>query len=133
VIILLDQFTRNAFRGSPNAYAFDHRARELCHDGLALGADRHLTPVERLFFYLPLLHSEHLPDQQRSVACFAQLLPQTPPHQQHYFASWLAIARRCRRTIRLFGRFPHRNPILNRPSTIAERAWMALPALPRRR
>lgn len=129
LIILMDQFARNAFRGSAKAYAFDARARELCLGGLASGADRDLAPLERHFFYLPLLHSERLPDQDRSVDCFRQLLAEASAAQRHHFAAWARLARRQRRVIRRFGRFPHRNTVLARWPTALERAFLAAVAV----
>ena len=78
LIVLLDQLPRNAFRGTPNAFASDEKAREVCLDGVANAADRVLTPVERHFFYLPLLHSEKLADQEQSVTFFQRLRHQAP-------------------------------------------------------
>ncbi|MEO9188832.1 MAG: DUF924 family protein [Acetobacteraceae bacterium] len=126
LIILLDQFPRNAFRGRPKAYAFDARAATLCHEGIAANADRGLAPIEQLFFTLPLLHSERLSDQRQSVERFKHLLARAPRHQRRYFAAWLGLARRHRAVIRLFGRFPHRNGIIGRQSTGAERAFLTL-------
>ena len=126
LIILLDQLTRNAFRGSAKAYAYDHRAARLCRDGIAIGADRGLAAVERVFFYLPLLHSERLADQRLGVARFVHLLAQAPAHQNRYFAAWVALGRRHRAIIRFFGRFPHRNAVLGRRSSVAERTFLAL-------
>ncbi len=115
LIILMDQLTRNAFRGSAAAYSLDREAVRLCHDGIRLGIDRSLSPVERLFFYLPLLHSELLSDQQQGVQRLAQLRADTAGSAAAAdFAAWLRLARRHRRTIRCFGRFPHRNAILGR-------------------
>jgi len=129
LIILLDQMTRNAFRGSAKAYAFDARATELCLGGLAVGANRELKPIEQLFFYMPLLHSENLSDQQRGVECFEYLRAQAPSHIARHFAAWVGTARRHRAIIRHFGRFPHRNAILGRKSTVAELAFLGISAL----
>jgi uncharacterized protein (DUF924 family) len=129
LIILLDQLARNAFRNSAKAYAFDAHARNLCHEGLTIGADRELGPVERLFFYLPLLHSEDLQDQQQSVECFERLLAQAPSGQTRQFAGWIDVARRQRGIIKRLGRFPHRNAALGRASTPAEQAFLVLNTL----
>jgi uncharacterized protein (DUF924 family) len=132
LIILLDQFPRNAFRGSARAFALDGRTIDLCRDGLAWGDDRSLAAVERLFFYMPLLHSERRDDQAQSVRCFAQLLEEAPAPQRRYFVTWLRLARRQRLVIRLFGRFPHRNGALGRRSTAAEQAFLVATSLGRR-
>ena len=125
LIVLLDQLPRNAFRGSPEAYAFDRRAVELCLQGLALGADEVLRPIERQFFYMPLLHSERLADQRRSVECFQRLRTVASGSQSRHFASWAQVAHRSRRIIGWFGRFPHRNAALGRVSRPAERVFLA--------
>ncbi len=73
LIIVLDQLSRNILRGDPETYAADERARALTKAGLALAHDRELRPIERLYFYLPLEHSESLADQERCVALMQQL------------------------------------------------------------
>ena len=78
LILLLDQFTRNAWRGSARAYRYDARAVALCREGLERGADRALAPLEREFFYMPLLHSERLNDQRPGLACLKRLLAEAP-------------------------------------------------------
>ncbi len=125
LIILLDQLTRNAFRGSAAAFAFDPEALRLCAEGLASGADRELAPVERQFFYLPLLHSEQLADQRRSIACFKTLAAEARGPQGRHFTAWIRIARRSRWIIAAFGRFPHRNAVLGRRSTLPEAGFLA--------
>ena len=82
LILLTDQWPRNVHRGSARAYAGDDAARRLCLDGLALGHDRPLKPLERLFFYLPLEHSESLADQERAVALIGALEQHAPPGAQ---------------------------------------------------
>ena len=124
LILLMDQFTRNAFRSSAEAYALDARAVRLCLEGLATGHDRSLTPIERLFFYLPLLHSERLADQTSGVECFRLLRAQVQGHETRYFRAWLRLARRHRRVIARFGRFPHRNAILGRRATLREHIFL---------
>lgn len=124
LIVLLDQFPRNAFRGSAEAYASDARARAICREGIAAGADRALAPIERLFFYLPLMHSEAAPDQKRSVACFTDLAVRAGPGYAAFFTAWSRRARRQRGIITAFGRFPHRNARLGRRSRISERLYL---------
>ncbi len=126
LIVLLDQFPRNAFRGSAEAYSFDARARAICHEGLAARADRGLAPIERLFFYLPLMHSEHLADQRQSVACFARLSAEAEPRSAAFFAAWTRRARRQRAIVWMFGRFPHRNAALCRTAGIGERVYLRM-------
>jgi uncharacterized protein (DUF924 family) len=124
LIILMDQFTRNAFRGSTEAYALDASAVRICIEGLRNGADRELTPIERMFYYLPLLHSENLADQERSVERFALLRTEVMADQTRYFRGWLRLARRHRRVIARFGRFPHRNAIFERRTTLQEHLFL---------
>ena len=103
LVVLLDQFPRNAFRGTPRMYAADALAREVATAAIDAGHDRAVPMELQLFFYLPFGHSENLNDQERSVA-LAQRLGQ--PNVSH--------AERHRDIIQRFGRFPHRNPILGR-------------------
>ncbi len=124
LIIVMDQLTRNAFRDTAEAYALDPRAAGLCIEGVAQGLDRTLTPIERMFFYLPLLHSERLADQEHGIECFRRLSAEARGAQALYFRSWFRLARRHRRIIARFGRFPHRNAILGRTTTVQE--WMFL-------
>jgi uncharacterized protein (DUF924 family) len=127
LIILIDQFCRNIFRGSPRAFAHDHLARRWCLDGIARGVDRELRPIERVFFYLPLEHSESLVDQNRSVELYARLLDEVPQNQKQPFSVFLQFAQKHREIIEQFGRFPHRNAILGRESTLAEVEFLKQP------
>lgn len=127
LLLLLDQFTRNIYRGSAKAYAADPLALELTEAGLAAGQDRELTLVQRAFFYLPLEHSERLEDQLRSVQLFEALLVDAPPEFQSLCGSFLDYAIRHRDIIARFGRFPHRNATLGRPSTVEETAFLTQP------
>lgn len=124
LIVLTDQFPRNMHRDTPEAFAFDHFARAWCEAGLALGADQALRPIERVFFYLPLEHSEVLADQERAVALFEALAGEGNTALQPTLASNLDFARRHRDIIARFGRFPHRNHILGRASTPEEVAFL---------
>ena len=117
LIILLDQFTRNIFRGTPRVYEFDHIARKLTLDGVSLGFDLELYPIERQFFYLPLMHSEDLDLQESSLKLF-HALKESSDHS--YFADVETYAKSHAKTIKTFGRFPHRNALLNRENTPAE-------------
>jgi uncharacterized protein (DUF924 family) len=113
LVILLDQFPRNAFRGTPRMYATDTTARLAAAVAILGGHDRAVEPELALFFYLPFAHSEELADQDRSVALVRRL-----------GAHHLAKAERHRGIIRRFGRFPHRNPILGRTMTAEEQAYL---------
>jgi uncharacterized protein (DUF924 family) len=124
-IIVLDQFSRNVFRGTPRAFAQDEQALNLCKDGLALGEDAGLSEAERVFYYLPLEHSESLDDQAKSIARFAALHAEARPGFEAFTKSTLDYARLHQDAIRQFGRFPHRNAILARTSTPEELEWLA--------
>ena len=106
-VIVLDQFSRNMFRGTPAAYAADPLALRLSQAAIAAEFDRGLSVRERPFLYMPFQHSEDLAVQRRSVALFAEL---GMPEQ-------LGFAEEHRAIIERFGRFPHRNVILGRRST----------------
>ena len=127
LIILTDQLPRNIYRDSPQAFAFDTRALEWSLDGIESSVDRWLRPIERVFFYLPLEHSERLEDQERSVAMFRELLPSVDPDQQEIFESYLNFAILHRDVVARFGRFPHRNRILGRTSTPEELYFLSQP------
>ena len=117
LVIVLDQFPRNIFRGTPRAFATDAMALATAKRAIESGFDRRLRPVERLFLYLPFEHAESLADQERSVALSKTLDD----------AGSLDYAERHRAIIARFGRFPHRNAILGRASTPEEIAFLAEP------
>ena len=114
LILLLDQFPRNAFRGTERMYATDASARKAASLALAAGYDRAFPPELRKFFVLPFAHSEDLADQERSVALARRLGADDLAHAEHH-----------RDIVRRFGRFPHRNQILGRPSTPEETEYLA--------
>lgn len=118
LIIVLDQFPRNMFRGTPEAYRSDKRALAAAKVALDRRFDRRIPEPERQFFYLPLMHSEDLPDQERCVRLIKLRMPETGERN-------LEHARRHREVIRRFGRFPSRNPILGRADTEDERRYRA--------
>jgi uncharacterized protein (DUF924 family) len=127
LILLVDQFSRNLFRGDARAFEHDALARRWSHDGIRTGDDRALRPIERVFFYLPLEHAESLVDQQRAVQLFANLRDEAPAALLGDFAGFLDYARRHHDVIARFGRFPHRNGALGRESTAEEIAFLAQP------
>jgi uncharacterized protein (DUF924 family) len=127
LILLTDQFPRSIYRDSAKAFAFDPTALALCRGGLAAQIDTQLRPIERVFFYLPLEHSEHLADQEKSVELFATLLASLPLEWRNAFTEYLDFAKRHREVICRFGRFPHRNAILGRVSSAEEVAFLQLP------
>jgi len=113
--IVLDQFPRNMFRGDARTYASDALAREVAGRAIDRGVDGRIDPLLREFLYLPCMHSEHLADQQRCVA----LIRQAGGHPDH-----LKYAEDHADIIRRFGRFPHRNRVLGRPTTPEEQAFL---------
>lgn len=113
LVLLLDQFPRNAFRGTPRMYATDAPARAAAERAVDAGHDQGVAPALRLFFYLPFAHSEALADQDRAVALVAPLGEPNLTHAEHH-----------RDIIRRFGRFPHRNPILGRAMRPEEQRYL---------
>ena len=112
LVIVLDQFPRNMFRGDIRAYSSDVLAREVAGRAIARGADLRVDPALKAFIYMPLMHSEHLADQLRCIELFrgnAENLKYAEIHAD---------------IIRRFGRFPHRNRILGRETTPEERAFL---------
>ncbi|NJR38341.1 MAG: DUF924 domain-containing protein [Leptolyngbyaceae cyanobacterium CSU_1_4] len=122
LILLLDQFPRNLFREQPQAFATDRQARTLALRAIAQGFDQSLAPIQRIFIYLPLEHSENLGDQHQSVALFQQLTAHSPE-----LADVFDYAVRHQTVIERFGRFPHRNASLGRASTAAELEFLKQP------
>ncbi len=127
LILLLDQFPRNIFRGTPEAFATDGQALALALAGIGSGLDRELKVVERAFFYLPLEHAENIDMQQKSVAVFRGLIAKSTPAQRPLCESFYDYALRHRDVIARFGRFPHRNAILGRVSTPEEVEFLKQP------
>jgi uncharacterized protein (DUF924 family) len=114
LLILLDQFPRNLFRNDARAYATDTKARAIAKRAIAKGIDRLFALPERRFFYLPLMHSENLVDQERSIALCREAGDEEGVKHAEIHAY----------IIRRFGRFPHRNRALGRDTTDEERAYL---------
>jgi uncharacterized protein (DUF924 family) len=117
LVIVLDQFPLNLFRGQPESFATEAAARAVADRAIARGFDRVLPPIQRPFLYLPFMHGEALADQERSVRLY----------QQAGLEDSLRFARHHHALIQRFGRFPHRNALLGRASTAEERAYLASP------
>jgi uncharacterized protein (DUF924 family) len=115
-VIVLDQFSRNIFRGSARTFEGDPRALAVARRVLDRGLDGGLSGDERMFLYMPFMHSEDIADQDRCVGLFASGLQQ-----------WLPYAEKHRDIIDRFGRFPHRNALLGRPSTSEELEFLKQP------
>ena len=116
LVILIDQFTRNVFRGEARAFSGDVKAQKLVVAGIDAGDDKALTLSERQFFYMPLMHAEDMALQDRSVALFARLAEEA--------AGIHAFARGHRTVVLRFGRFPMRNAALGRADADAERTYL---------
>lgn len=127
LILLTDQFSRNIYRDTKAAFGHDPLALAWCKEGLVRGDDARLRPIERVFFYLPLEHSESRPDQERSVALYRALSASVPPTQRAAFDGFVDFAVRHRDIVERFGRFPHRNRVLGRPSSPEELAFLEGP------
>jgi len=121
-ILLLDQFTRNAFRGSARSFAGDARALAAASRMVGSRQDEALAPFMRAFVYLPFEHAEGLAMQDEAIRLFTKLVSEAPE-----LADMLDYAHRHREVIERFGRFPHRNEILGRLSTAEEIAFIQRP------
>lgn len=127
LILVLDQFPRNIYRGTSRAFAYDAKALELALRGIEEGDDLKLGHDHRAFFYLPLEHSETLEIQDQSVERYASLVLSVPPEQRDSVRHYLEYAWKHYVIIKRFGRYPHRNAILERPSTAEESAFLEGP------
>ena len=124
LIIVLDQFSRHVYRGSPLSYAQDEKALQLALEGIDLGMDRELGAMERMFFWLPLAHSEYLALHERSVDHAEEDAANAPPHLRAGAEFGVSQAKAVRGVIARFGRHPHRNEILGRNSTPEELEYL---------
>lgn len=114
LLIVLDQFPRNMFRNDPRAFSTDSRARDVATKAIKEGRDLRIEPALRQFLYLPFEHSEDMADQERSLALFRQLGDELTTKYAEIHAD----------IIRKFGRFPHRNAVLNRATTPDEATFL---------
>lgn len=124
LIILLDQFNRNIYRGTADAFAADSQALAVCHHALAMDYPAQYTLTQRVFCYLPLEHDESTESQESSVALFTELAENAPPQLREYANGTLEYAHEHKKIIDQFGRYPYRNEVLGRTSTPAELAWL---------
>jgi uncharacterized protein (DUF924 family) len=124
LIVLLDQFSLNIHREKPRSYEQSAMAIPVARRMLERGWNWTLTPVERVFVYLPFEHSEDLADQERSVALFDALAAEAPSSQREAMDGYLNYARRHYRVMKRFGRFPDRNEVFHRPSTPEEISFL---------
>ncbi|PWK85905.1 DUF924 family protein [Fulvimonas soli] len=127
LLIVLDQFSRNLYRGDARAFACDARAQALAVAGLARGDDGRLPRPWRAFAYLPLEHAEDPELQRQSVARFRALAEQAPSAERARYDGYLDYALRHGAVVARYGRFPHRNAALGRADTPDERDYLAQP------
>lgn len=125
LIILIDQFRRNIFRSSAEAFTLDHLALKLCIDGTLAGDHKKLSPVQRLFFFMPLQHSESVRVQKKSVEIFQAMAEDVTDTLRETFLTTAHFAELHHDIVVEFGRFPHRNNILGRQNTDAEADYCA--------
>ena len=127
LVIVLDQFPHHIHRDTPQAFAQDAQSLALSLAALASGEDKQLTPIERVFLYLPLEHAESLAMQDLSVVQYQQLASEAIATERLLFDNFLDYAHKHRDVVQKFGRFPHRNDILGRPSSPEEVAFLKQP------
>jgi len=127
LILLLDQFPRNIYRETPAMFKFDDQARALCVEGVESGIDAALRPIQRVFFYLPLEHSESADNQAWCIDLMRGLVHEVPENQKKVFEGFVDYAEAHKRIIDRFGRFPHRNEILGRESSADEVEFLKQP------
>lgn len=125
LILLLDQFRRNIYRGTVDAFAKDKVALKLCVEGAMEKADQSLSPIERVFFYMPLQHSESIKVQAKAVKIYDRLAEAVSPTYAETFATIAQFAELHHDIVELFGRFPHRNKLLNRQNTPREDEYLS--------
>ncbi|MEX2126520.1 MAG: DUF924 family protein [Woeseia sp.] len=125
LIILLDQFRRNIYRGGAEAFAKDKAALKFCVEGAMQKKDKGLTSIQRVFFYMPLQHAESRKVQKKSVEIFQRLAKSVSPTYRETFETVSQFAELHHDIIQQFGRFPHRNKLLNRKNTPEEEEYLA--------
>jgi uncharacterized protein (DUF924 family) len=124
LILLLDQFTRNLYRGTGSAFANDARALAISQAGISRGVDGALGIAERAFWYMPFQHSEDLAVQRESVWLFKALLDDSPASFESFSRKSYEFAVLHCEIVERFGRFPHRNELLGRTSTAEEMEYL---------
>lgn len=125
LIILIDQFRRNIHRNSAAAFSKDKLALKLCVEGAMEKKDKGLTPIQRVFFYMPLQHAESKKVQAKSVELYDRLAESVSPTERETFLTIAQFAELHRDIVEQFGRFPHRNKLLNRENTAEEAEYLA--------
>jgi len=126
-VVVLDQFSRNMFRGTKEMFASDKLALKAAREGVERGADRALKLAERQFLYMPFMHSEALEDQERAVALFTALRDDLTGRARENVENAVRYTIMHRDIVARFGRFPHRNELLGRESTPEELEFLTQP------
>jgi len=127
LLILLDQMSRNMYRNKPESFAQDAQALATCLEGRKQGLDQSLPHMQRVFFYMPMMHSESLAIQREAVSLFDALAKTGPEELRQTLAGGADFERKHHDIIERFGRFPHRNAILGRVSTPEEIEFLKQP------
>lgn len=125
LILLLDQFRRNIYRNTADAFKLDKAALKLCVEGAMAKQDHSLTPIERVFFYMPLQHAESRKIQKKSVDLYNRLAKAVSPTYRETFETVAQFAELHHDIIERFGRFPHRNQLLGRANTPEEEEYLS--------
>ncbi|MCO4810743.1 MAG: DUF924 domain-containing protein [Gammaproteobacteria bacterium] len=125
LIILIDQFRRNIYRNTAEAFSKDKLALKLCVEGAMEKKDKSLTPIQRVFFYMPLQHAESVKVQAKAVELYNRLAESVSPTYKETFLTVAQFAELHKDIIDQFGRFPHRNKLLGRENTSEEDAYLA--------
>lgn len=124
MIIMLDQFSRHVYRGASKAYQQDCGAIKICAEGMEHEYDHNLSLIERVFYYFPLLHSEHITYQESSIRAYEILVELALPETKIIYESFFKFANHHYSIVRRFGRFPQRNVVLKRKSTQEEEEYL---------
>ena len=125
LILLIDQFRRNIYRNDVKAFAHDKTALKLCVEGAMEKKDKGLSPIERVFFYMPLQHAESKKVQAKAVELYTRLAESVSPTMQETFLTVAQFAELHKDIVDQFGRFPHRNKLLGRENTPEEDEYLA--------
>ena len=127
LIILLDQFSRVIYRDTADAFAQDRKALRIVLEGINSNVDLDLRPIERVFYYMPMEHSEDIEIQSQCVRYYQKLVGAVPDITKNEFQGYLQFAEKHRVIIERFNRFPHRNKVLNRISSAEEQEFLTQP------
>lgn len=125
LIIILDQFRRNIYRNKAEAFSMDKAALKLCVEGAMEKKDKGLTPIQRVFFYMPLQHSESRKVQEKSCQIYNKLAGAVSTTYKETFETIAQFAELHADIVMKFGRFPHRNTMLNRENTAEENEYLS--------